>query len=165
MGMIDIISAIKDDNYLVLKELLKKGEDPNQLVEISEDEYAPILFYALRYRVDLDLIKLLIENGADINYLSDDGVGVLDEAVVFGKIETIKYLLNDLGMDVNSTKRKSGMTPFMQACCYGDLELISYIKECGADINKRDNNGMNALDYAKKLGQKKVKDFLEKIIE
>jgi len=163
--MIDIISAIKDNNYLALKELLKKGEDPNQDIEISEDEYAPLLFFALRCRVDVDMIKLLVESGADIDYLSDDGVGVLDEAVVFGQIDTIRYLISELGMDINTTKRKSGMTPFMQACCYGDLELISYIKESGADINVRDKNGMNALDYAKKLGQKKVKDFLENIVE
>lgn len=163
--MIDIISAIKDNNFLALKELLKQGVDPNQDVEISEDEYAPLLFFALRCRVDVDMIKLLVESGADIDYLSDDGVGVLDEAVVFGQIDTIRYFIDELGMDINATKRKSGMTPFMQACCYGDLELISYIKECGADMNVRDNNGMNALDYSKKLGQKKVKDFLEKIIE
>jgi len=162
--MSKIVLAIENDDYLGVKDALKKGEDPNQEVEISEDEYAPLLFFALRKRVDVDIIKLLIDSGADKEYMTYDGVGLLDEAVVFGDIEIIKYLIEELKMDINTTKRKSGMTPFMQACCYGKLDLISYIKDCGADMEARDKNGMNALDYSRKLGQKKVKEYLEQFL-
>ncbi len=162
--MSKIVLAIENDDYLGVKDALKKGEDPNQEVEISEDEYAPLLFFALRKRVSVDIIKLLIDSGADKEYMTYDGVGLLDEAVVFGDIEVIKYLIEELKMDINTTKRKSGMTPFMQACCYGNLNLISYIKDCGADMEARDKNGMNALDYSRKLGQKKVKEYLEQFL-
>jgi len=162
--MSKIVLAIENDDYLGVKDALKKGEDPNQEVEISEDEYTPLLFFALRKRVSVDIIKLLIDSGADKEYMTYDGVGLLDEAVVFGDIEVIKYLIEELKMDINTTKRKSGMTPFMQACCYGNLNLISYIKDCGADMEARDKNGMNALDYSRKLGQKKVKEYLEQFL-
>ncbi len=158
--MSDIIEAIKEDNFLKVKEAIKAGADLNQMVEIAEDEYTPLLFFALRSRVSLDIVELLIDSGANIEYINDDGVGVVDEAVIFGKLETIKYLVETKGMDIKTTKRKSGLTPFMQACCYGDIEIIEYIKDRGIDIDQRDNNGMSALDYAKRLGKRKVEEYL-----
>jgi len=145
-----LVKAIEDNHYLKVKEAIKGGADLNQMVEISEDEFSPILFYALRCRVSLDLIVLLIENGADYKYLTDDGVGVLDEAVIFGNIEVIKYLVDNMNMNIDKTDRKSGMTPFMQACCYGDMELIQYIYSKGIDLYYKDGAGMNCFDYAKR---------------
>ncbi len=162
--MTDIIDAIKENNFLKVKESLKEGLDPNLMVEISEDEFAPLLFFALRNRVDFDIVELLIESGADIEYLTDDGVGILDEAVIFGQIEVIRYLVENRGFDVNKTQRRSGMTPFMQACCYGDLKIMEYLKDRGADIEAKDKNGMDALSYTKQLGRKKAEEFIQNIL-
>jgi len=162
--MSDIINAIEENNYLKVKTSLKGGEDPNQLVEISEDEYEPLLFFAVRKRVDLDIIELIIESGAKLDYISDDGVTILDEAVIFGQLELAKYLIHKKDFDVNSTKRKSGMTPFMQAACYGDIELMKFLIECGANIKAKDKNGMDALRYTQVLGRKKAEDFIKDIL-
>ena len=161
----DIIDAIEENNYLKVKTSLKSGLDPNKLVEISEDEYEPLLFFAVRKRVDLDIIELIIESGANLEHISDDGVGILDEAVIFGQLELIKYLVKSKNFDVNLTHRKSGMTPFMQAACYGDIDLMNYLIECGADINAKDKNGMDALGYTKVLGRKRAEEFLENILK
>jgi len=161
----DIIDAIEENNYLKVKTSLKGGLDPNQLIEISEDEYEPLLFFAVRKRVDLDIIELIIESGAKLEYISDDGVSILDEAVIFGQLELAKYLIHKKDFDVNSTKRKSGMTPFMQAACYGDIELMKFLIECGANINAKDKNGMDALRYTQVLGRKRAEEFLENILK
>jgi ankyrin repeat protein len=161
--MSKLSDAIEEDHYLKVKQSIKAGEDLNQLVEISEDEYSPVLFYALRCRVSMDIVELLIESGSDFNYVTDDGVGVLDEAVIFGSIDVIKYLVDNKGMDIKATKRKSGMTPFMQACCYGNMQIIRYIYEKGIDVQAKDNNGMGALEYAIRLGKTQVEDYLKSL--
>ncbi len=157
--------ALEEDNLLKVKTALKQGADLNGLIEISEDEYAPVLFFALRKRVSLEIIKFLVEQGADLHYCTDDGVSLLDEAVIFGKLDTIRYLVEECKMDITKTKRKSGLTPFMQACCYGDMEVLTYILSHGIDLDERDQNGMRAIDYAKKLGQKRVYDYLKSLDE
>jgi len=50
----------------------------------------------------------------------------------------------------------------MLASCFNDIEMIELLLKNGADINKIDNHGMNAKDYAKRLGQKSVLAFLDK---
>ena len=162
--MSDIINAIEENNYLKVKTSLKAGEDPNQLVEISEDEFETLLFFAIRKRVDLDIIELIIEEGGFLDYISDDGVNALDEAVIFGQLELAKYLIHEKNFDVNFTKRKSGMTPFIQAACYGDIELMKFLIECGADISARDKNGVDALGYTQVLGRKKAEEFIKDIL-
>jgi ankyrin repeat protein len=163
--MSKLSDALEEDHYLKVKQAIKDGEDLNQMIEISEDEYSPVLFYALRCRVSVDTIELLIESGADTEYVSEDGVGILDEAVIFGNLDVIKYLVDEKGMDINKTKRKSGMTPFIQACCYGNLEIIDYIYSKGIDIYQKDNSGMDAFDYSKRLGKTSVENYLKKIIQ
>jgi ankyrin repeat protein len=64
-------------------------------------------------------------------------------------------------MDVNSTQRKSGMLPILLASCFNDIEIIELLLENGADINATDASGVSAKDYAKKLGQKRVVEFLD----
>jgi len=161
--MSKLSDALEEDHYLKAKQAIKANEELNQMVEISEDEYSPILFYALRCRTSFEIIELLIENGANFEFISDDGVGILDEAVIFGNLEVIKYLVDEKGMDISQTKRKSGMTPFMQACCYGNLEIIKYIHSKGIDIYEQDNTGMGAFEYSKRLGKTQVEDYLKKL--
>jgi ankyrin repeat protein len=67
----------------------------------------------------------------------------------------------DKGFDLNTTKRKSGITPVMLAACFSDIDLMEILLENGGDINAVDRTGMSPLDYARKLGQKKMQAYLE----
>ncbi len=164
--MEELITAIKENNLLKVKVALKKGDiDLNSFVEIGEDEEVTLLFYAIRERVNLDIIKLLLDAGADIDYVDESGVGVLDKAVIYGNKDLINYLVLERGFDINTTKRKSGLSPFIQSCCYGDVDLAKYMYELGADASYRDKLGMSALDYAKRLGHKRMQSFLEELEE
>jgi len=163
--MSNIIDAIKEDNLLKVKQAIKSGADLNQMVEVGEDDEYILLLFALRERVSCDIIRLLIDSGSDIEYLTNDGVSVLDEAVIFGDLEVLTYLTDEKKLDITTTKRKSGFTPFMQSCCYGKVEVAQFIVERGADVHVKDNMGMSALDYTKRLRQKKMQEFIENLME
>ncbi len=162
----DIVDAIVCDNYLAIKQAIKKGANLNQIVEneLNENEES-LLFYAIHRKCSFETIKLLIENGVDINQTDSEGVSLLDEAVVCGNIELIKYLVQEQKMDVNVTYRKSKLTPLMQAACYGYEEIVTFLLEKGADIFAKDSNNMDAIAYTKKLQRKNMQKFLEDYVE
>jgi ankyrin repeat protein len=84
-----------DGNILVLEMLLKHGANPNQI-----DRYGNVpLFSAIRGKSEnrYNAVKLLIENGANINYTNLYGSG-LHIATELGDEKMVKLLLQ-LGID------------------------------------------------------------------
>ncbi len=165
MDEYDIVEAIREDNYLAIKKAIKNGADLSQVVEneLNENEES-LLFYALHHKCSFESLKLLIENTQDIYATDAQGVSLLDEAIVSGDLELVKYLIEEKNMDVNLTKRKSGFTPLMQAACYGYKEIASYLLEKGADIDAKDSTNLNVIEYTKKLQRKSMQKFLEEYI-
>jgi len=164
--MNEVTQAIEHDSIAQIKSLLKKGVDLNKPILIGEeydleeyDEISP-LFYAIRKYASMELIELLLENGVDLFQTDADGISVLDMAIKFRRKEMIGYCI-DKGFDLNSTKRKSGITPVMLAACFSDTEMMQMLLDAGGEINAVDSTGMSPLDYARKLGQKKMQTYLE----
>ncbi len=161
-----VLEAIDNDSIVLLKKLLQNGYDINQKVilgheyELDEPDETTILFYAIRTYASLDIINLLIEFGADICELNEDGLSTLDIAIKFRRVDIVKLSIES-GIDVNISSRKSGITPLMLASCFSDIVIVSMLLENGAEINKKDKSGLTAKDYAKKLGQNKTIEFLE----
>ena len=163
--MSSIVTALEEDNLLKVKQAIKAGEDVNQvlMVGIDEDEECVLLFYALRQRVSCDIIRSLVDSGADIEYINEDGISVFEEASIFGDLEILSYLADEKGLEVSQTKRKSGFTPFMQACCYGRMDVAEFLLERGADACIKDKNGMDALEYTRRLRQNKMHEFIKNL--
>jgi ankyrin repeat protein len=163
---IDITEALRNDDYLRIKQAIKNGVDLEQIVENERNENEEsLIFYALHHRCSFDTIKLLIESGVDIFKCDEQGVSLLDEAIVTGDLELVRYLVDEKGMDVNKTQRKSGFTPLMQAASYGYTDIVRYLLEKGADIDARDSSNLNVIDYTKKLQRKNMQKFLEEYLE
>ena len=155
----NIVNIIENDDFLKLKQYIKKGGDVN--IEIEGE--GSLLFFALRSKCSYETIELLIENGADISYTDSYGVSIFDEAIDLGNINLIKYLIYEKGVNVNKTSRDSQLTPLMLASCYGLLDIVKLLVENGADINARDKLGLSAKDYSRKMLQKSVHKYLDNI--
>jgi ankyrin repeat protein len=166
MADIDITEAIINDDYLAIKQAIKKGLDLEQIIEneLTENEES-LLFFALHHKCSFDTIKLLIESGIDIEKTDTQGVSLLDEAIVTGDLELVRYLVDEKGMDVNQTKRKSGFTPLMQAASYGYTDIVDFLLEKGADIHARDSSNLNVIEYTKKLQRKNMQKHLENYLQ
>ena len=72
-------------------------------------------------------VKLLVENGADVNAKTTPGAGT-------------GAFMRDV--------RTKGETPLHRAAAYGDEAIISYLLENGADKTARDANGDSPLTWA-----------------
>ena len=158
--------AIENDSIAKIKSLIKEGVDIRKPILIGEeydledyDEISPF-FYAIRKYASLDMIKLFIEHGIVLEERDSDGISALDMAIKFKRKEIIQFCIDE-GFDLNVSKRKSGITPVMLAACFSDLEMMAQLLEHGGDVNVIDKAGMSPKDYAKKLGQKKMIDFLD----
>jgi len=165
--MDELIIALQQDNLAKIKSLCKKGIDLKEPITIGleydlEDyDQVSVLFYAIRYQASIEAIELLLECGADIYEIDEDGLSAIDIAIKFKREDVVKLCI-EKGMDVNKTSRKSKINPLLLASCFNNVDIVKLLLDNGADINYIDNYGMNAKDYARKLGQKKVLEFLEK---
>ena len=65
-------------------------------------------------------------------------------------ISRIITRLQEAGKNINTIRAEGGETALMHAAKYcRNAEIIRILLGAGAKINARDNNGRNALDYAR----------------
>jgi len=164
--MKELLEAIENDSLVKMRALLDNGIDLSKPViigeeyELDEPDEIGILFYAIRTGASLEAIELLLEYGLDIQALDSDKISALDTAVKFKRKDVVELCI-EKGLDLNSTKRRSGILPLLLASCFGDIEMVELLLKHGADLNATDSSGITAKDYAKKLGQKKMVEFLD----
>ena len=153
------ISILQNNDYLSAKQHIKNGGKLNARTESGES----VLAYALKSRVDQDMLELLVENGADLFYTDDEGVSILDFAVTYNNMFMVELLLQK-GKDVNDITRNSGFTHLMAAVCYGRYEIFSVLLEAGADVTAVERKGMTALNFAQKMRKTSMIKRLEEIL-
>ena len=97
-----------------------------------------------------DIVKLLIENNADVNMASNTSVTPLHLAARLGNQEIIQSLI-DAGADINATD-KEGKSVLIYSVLAKKVEAAKYLISNGADASVKDNENRTALDYANALG-------------
>ncbi len=111
----------------------------------------------------VELVELLITNGAAVNLQSGDGSTALMYAARNGDTQAVNVLLRN-GALVNLAD-KEGETALMKAAASScNEETVRALLSAGADLNARDHKGRNALDsfrssYA--CPESKVGDLLQ----
>jgi len=150
------LEILKNNDYMSVKKYLKDGADLEETNDIGES----VLACALRARCDMDLLMLLIDNGADIFDFDEEGVSILDMAITYDNVEMVKYLIEN-GIDVNKTNRRSGFTSLMAAACYGRVEIAKILLKNNVDQTAKDLKGFTAIDFARKMNKKSVLSLLD----
>uniref|UniRef100_A0ACD6A465 Uncharacterized protein n=1 Tax=Avena sativa TaxID=4498 RepID=A0ACD6A465_AVESA len=102
-------------------------------------------------------IKMIDDMAGSDTDSTDSGemeeLGPLHEAAAMGRMDTCKYLVEDLGFDINAeANNDSGMTPLACAVSRGKAIAVRYLLEKGADPDKEDIIGFTPLHYATKEG-------------
>jgi ankyrin repeat protein len=175
---------ITQDPLFVVEKLLQAGANPNTVINNTPRarmrEGSPRIVYGTvlmraAFSGDIELVRLLLKYGADPHIPSKDretslmaacGTGFIQgynkERTRAERLEVVKLLI-DLGEDVNAADNY-GITPLMVAANMGDIPIIKYLIEKGADLGAYDlgkkNDGafgasvepLMPLDYAIGVG-------------
>ncbi len=97
-----------------------------------------------------EIAEILVKNGADLNYESDDEQRPIHFAAFLGHPGIIEILLQ-AGVSVNSRSVWNGETPLILAACGGHAQTAQFLISKGADMEMQDSNGNRALHLAANL--------------
>ncbi len=109
---------------------------------------------------DLVVVKLLVQNGAPIDSVSEDPLdsdmtnSVLELACYWGRSSVAKFLIEN-GVDIQATS-SSSRPPLHSAAQPGWLKVVELLLDRGADASAKNNKGDTALHFAAKFGRLKV---------
>lgn len=141
--------AIAKNNYDLVKFLVEKGININHIQEDITGETTVLQYALLYYKVYKDdkMIRLLIDNGADLNYCDSIGNNEFVNELLDGMDEKYKDLLScvlDKGIDLRK-KGFSGNTALHRASSHWKINknksIIVKMVEKGADINVANDDG------------------------
>jgi ankyrin repeat protein len=109
----------------------------------------PALIAAAQVGV-VGIVKVLLEEGAEVNAKTNDGDTALMTAALEGHTD-VAILLTDKGADVNA-KKSDGWTVLMAAVLGERVGIVRALINKGADVNAKTNEDGTALMAAAQLG-------------
>ena len=89
----------------------------------------------------LEITRLLITNGANINFINSGGWTPLADAVNVQNMEIVRFLVEN-GADVNIHDRNGG-TAFHETIIRKDTKMFNYFLDNGANLDVRTANFRN----------------------
>ena len=104
----------------------------------------------------IDVVRVLLDVGVDLDEWSADGGTALYSASLGGHVDIVRLLLGEGGADVNKGS-PGGWTPLMM----GEEDVVRVLLEAGADVGVRNVMGQTALDLARSEGMYGVVEILE----
>lgn len=171
--------AVKDINEVRIRSLVQMGADVN-----ATDEKGQIPLHLAAKIGRYSIVKYLVEHGSDVHKKDALHKTPLVYAIEKNRIKVVVYLskvankmqkkeeddafftsaktgdLNTLSYnltrrDINSVN-KDGKTVLHIASEEGNLEIVKFLLDMGADRTILDYDGRNALSYAKLTGNKEL---------
>jgi len=141
--------AIKSGKVESVRKAIKSGADVNGKFPNGHS-----VLVAATSLYDLDIIKLLVESGADVNAIDSLGFVALHISSSI-HLEITKYLIG-AGADVNiQNNNGSGWTPLHYAAYWNEIRMMRLLIEAGADWNIKNENGKYFLDMLHNSNTKK----------
>jgi cytohesin len=151
----DIRAAALKGDIKCLKELLKRGEDPNKRYEhnMTVLHHLAMTCSVIDAFIGncVDVARVLLENGADPNARDEWGQTPLHLAAYDGHRDLVRLLL-EYGADPNALDIYNA-TPLHAAVSHDHPGAVEDLLKGGADPTIRDKYGRTPLDLARMLGR------------
>jgi ankyrin repeat protein len=148
-----LIKALRKNDFLAAEVLIKTGLDLNYEMGLS-----PLVMMVRQKRVDF--IELMLQHGADVNYIMEQPNTALIAAVMTGDLDLVNLILKakpDLnGHSTTNPKR----TAMMQAAESGYLDILKRLVESGASLTEGDYVNDQALAFAAYNEQPEIITYL-----
>ncbi|MDT3405589.1 ankyrin repeat domain-containing protein [Mucilaginibacter terrae] len=144
------LNACKNAQKGIVEAFLKKGG-----INVDKrDGLGNTPLYYVCSKGAKDIVKLLINAGADVNLANNTSETPLHLAARAGSKEIIKMLV-DAGADVNAGNN-TGQTPVFYSVLAYKTETALYLITLGADTGVKDNGGYNIFDHATANGMREL---------
>lgn len=184
---------------------MESGKNPSPAILATQKEHVAFLGLLIEAGLELDepvtaggefllhlgmrhpqLVRLMVESGANVNLKSKYGTsplamavscgleqtkllvesgahleeckGLLCNAAQYGPVEVLDYLI-ELGYDDIEEAVSNGRTPLHVAAIAGRLDAVKWLVEKGANINNLDSFGTTPVEMARKNNHQDIADF------
>ena len=128
-------------------------------MEAKGFEYEETCLHAAAASGHLDICRLLIDKGAQVEAKDGTGCAPLHFAAIQGHVEIVR-LLCDRGADVEA-RHNGGGRPLHASASYGHISVVKeLIEERNAEINARDDRGRMALRHARDRNKPDIAAYL-----
>ncbi|WP_341813296.1 ankyrin repeat domain-containing protein [Wolbachia endosymbiont (group B) of Germaria angustata] len=157
-----LIEGNREEGVKNILDNLRRERYPSKLLKVVNtlDEYG---YSPLRFAIEnsnLQIVKYLIENGADLDIKYEKGFTPLHFAALFGNLELARYLVDEEHVSFNVLD-KYGKSPLHFAFENGRIELVKYlVGEKKANINVLDNQHMAPLHFVAENGNLELAKYL-----
>ncbi|MEZ4668276.1 MAG: ankyrin repeat domain-containing protein [Anaerolineae bacterium] len=171
----DLFAAVKKDNPEMVRWLLGHGADANiqdgyqhsvlskaatwganacvkLLIEAGANVHAEdhVQSQPISDAATPEIARLLVEAGADINFVSGQGYTLLKYAAESIKVEMVRALL-EMGADTDAETKRYSTTPLYVAVQQDDLEIARLLLEAGANPNAQNADHWFPLSNAQSI--------------
>lgn len=126
---------------------------------MTQEQLNQQLFEAV-YANDIDTIKQVIKDGADVNIKDEYGRTPLHKAALYGYTEITKMLI-EKGADVNCEEDTDKVSSIHMTAWYGYFETAKVLIENKANVNAKTAHGCTPLRIANLYKSTKIAELLK----
>ena len=155
-GATPLYVAVQQGHDYVAKHLLKNGADSN--IAAGQFYDSPLTVLASE-NGNVEIAKLLLDYGANINFTNSAGISALYFSAQNNYLPLAKLLIEN-GASINLTS-KAGATPLFIAAQVGNTEIAELLIKHGANKEISANNGCTPLQIANENGHFKIAALLQ----
>ncbi len=159
-----LLLSTEHNNIEIVKLLLENGAKiDNHKVHLDNIERTPFLYAGANGMKPL--LELFVNYNPDYSIVNYYGGSALIPACERGHIDTVIFLLENTGIDVNLINNL-GWTALMETVLFGDdsevyQQIVKKLILHGADISIADKNGITVLEHAIKRGHSEIVDIIK----
>ena len=163
-GSFQLFQEATRNNSKAVSSLLTQGADVD-----GQTESGKTALMAVACSGNTEIMELLFAAGADTGIRDSDGWTPLMYAATSGNIKAVELLLY-AGADINEGNGNSsgdwtnGTTALMGAAYWGHVAMVKFLLDRVPSKELRDNNGKNALQYAREQGHHQVVKLLQSYV-
>jgi len=152
----------------VLHKIARKGDheaakivleyDKNVLHDRNKDGNSALLIALINGYTTF--AEFLIDSGASLNDINDDGNTIIHEIVKKNSSWLLKKIVKKVNQDIINHKNKDGMSPLLIAATADDLEIVKTLVDCRANLYATNKYGDNIAHVAAGNGNIALLRFL-----
>ncbi|MBW1808307.1 MAG: ankyrin repeat domain-containing protein [Deltaproteobacteria bacterium] len=140
-----LIDAAREGDLPRVNSLLTRGADIKTF-DTNGESVLHAFFNRRNWKLEIDLLKLLLQNGAVLTAKDSQGRRPVHLAAERGRHKVMKFLLIKK-VDLTATDNE-GMTPLHLAAGRGNIETLVLMASAGAALNTKDHAGRTPLHLA-----------------